>query len=145
MPLLFSLCSCVSFDYDTDRQINEFTYFDVEEKHISWEELYSINEINYFVYIYQINCLHCNEIKQDILTISLSNLLPIYFIHYDDSVPLCGTDSGACIYGTPTLLKISNYEITKKATGSEEVKKTLIFELGEHFKNILFKIINIAL
>lgn len=136
--LALFLGACAYPRYEFSMTSHDFTYEDVSHKKIEWEEILKQKDEIYCVYIYQIQCLHCQQIKNFVISFALLNLIPIYFIHYDSSIPRCLDNSNIiCVEGVPLLFKIVNGCVVNEVLGSEAV---LHFLLNEFARNIGFKL-----
>lgn len=132
LSMLFLLCSCanlnsssLSCSYDND---------DVKELHIEYFDMFSLQKSYYFVYFYQINCLHCLLIKDVVIEYALSNYGTLFLILYDEKIPLfedvsdtIGLNSvdGFGILGTPTLILIKDHKIFLNVAGEDLIKSVL--------------------
>ncbi len=131
LTLFLGACTCPY--YELSKGSCDFTYEDVSHREIKWEEMLRQNDEIYYVYIYQIQCLHCQQIKNFVISFTLFNLVPLYFIHYISSIPRCLDDSAIiCVEGVPLLFKIVNQCVVDKALGSEEVVNFLLSEFNRN-------------
>ena len=119
-----------SLDVTSER---EFTYVDVIDMTISWNDIFSIERDNYYVYFYSRTCLHCNELKQFVIEMAL-NRDDIYFVEACSDIKYIKeneTNLGVSsidefgIRGYPSLIKIEAGEVTKNLVGSAQIKKEL--------------------
>ena len=124
-PLL--MCSC-----SNKSEIKEIVYsYDmVREKHIEWNNLFSVNDNDYFVYIYSNSCGHCNEIKKDVIEACLNGKLDLYFVAYTNDIPIIDDSESVIgkneiddmgIIGTPTLFHINDFAITEQFIGAKSI------------------------
>ena len=108
-----------------------YDYKDVS--HIEWNQIFDINQDEYYIYVYSLKCGHCKEIKQEIISFAVNNE-NVYFVLYKKEIPvvdssyvLIGRDKyeDVGIIGTPTLFEISSHIVSDVHTGSEAIIKTL--------------------
>ena len=111
----------------------EYTYIDVMDKTIFWDDVFSINKEEYYVYFYSRTCSHCNELKPFIIEVGLSRD-DIYFVeassdvkYAKDSQSIIGVTSieDLGILGYPTLLKIIKGVVSKNLVGNVQIKNEL--------------------
>ena len=117
-----SLSSLLSFDYD-----------DVKDFEIQWENIL-LNEGDYYAYIYSKTCMHCIEIKEEVLEARLLHNINIYYILYnkdidivEDRALLIGIDDvkQLGILGTPSLFEINEHQTLNYFAGKNEILHTL--------------------
>lgn len=130
------LCSCSSNEEvstDKNKQI-VYGYDDVMNYQILFDDIFSQNENLYFVYIYSKTCGHCNQIKNDILKYRLEENKPLYFLEYNESIPISDDVSSTinsksifdvCILGTPTLLTIYEKTLVSNVAGTNKILKEI--------------------
>ena len=61
-----TLTSCFSNEKDDVQK--EYQYNDFPSSIIEYENVFDQEEVNYLVYIYSLNCRHCQQIKNDVLS-----------------------------------------------------------------------------
>lgn len=96
-----------------------YDYVNLINKHIPYLQIFNIQMDEYYVYIYQKNCLHCMLIKQNILSYGLAHD-DLYLIEASSDIPIgnnieqtIGVDciEKLFIIGTPTLIKIKEGKV----------------------------------
>lgn len=96
-----------------------YDYVDLINKHIPFLQIFNVQMDEYYVYIYQKNCLHCMLIKQNILSYGLAHD-DLYLIEASSDIPIGNnieqTIGADCIeklfiIGTPTLIKIKEGKV----------------------------------
>ncbi len=137
--VLFSFTSCFSESEDNEPEII-YTYNQLfEEQRISWNDIFSF-EGEYHVYIYSLGCVHCTELKNDIIEYALYKAVtPIYFVCYEEYIDEIPTGSVDDIYltigatsiseiflgATPSLLGINDHILTFYLCGPEPIRELL--------------------
>lgn len=126
LNVTFVLVACTSQDLSNESSLINHTYKEVEHLFLNSDEIL-IQEGNYLVYIFSYNCSHCNNLKPLIIDFAKSEIYPIYFYHFDETISICGKENknsslNFCICGTPTLLDIKNHIIENKICGETDVK-----------------------
>ena len=101
---------------------------------LTWNELFSIQDENYFAYIFSKTCFHCLSIEKDICDFANNSVFPLYFIEFNSEIPIgnnieetIGLNSieGVFIKGTPTLILISERAIQFNIAGAENILQTI--------------------
>lgn len=124
-------CSKTKPDYVS---YNSYEYNDIVDFSIDFNEIFLQDLEYYFVYVYQLNCLHCELIKQEVIQYALSNKLRMYFLEYTNKIKVekdVSQTIGAtrpeevAILGTPSLFLISNKKLTLNVAGMDLVKSVL--------------------
>lgn len=109
-------------------------YNQLEEYQITWKDLFSQSNSEYFVYIYSLSCLHCQNIKEEVISFVIGEKYPTYLIEYTKDIPISnnvedciGTSSyvEVTIKGTPSLLQIKNGYLILNVAGSKEILSVL--------------------
>lgn len=109
-------------------------YNQLEEYQITWRDLFSQSNSEYFVYIYSLSCLHCQNIKEEVISFVISEKYPTYLIEYTKDIPISnnvedciGSSSyvDVAIKGTPSLLQIKNGYLILNVAGSKEILSVL--------------------
>ena len=105
-----------------------FDYIDVINYITNLEDFFKID--NCFIYIYSESCRHCEAIKQVVLKSRLEKNHPIYFIPYDNSIPIIsdkdlmiGVDKyeDVGIVGVPSLFILEDKKITSYLVGGGDI------------------------
>ena len=111
----------------------EYTYVDVMDKTIFWDDVFSISKEEYYVYFFSRTCSHCNELKPFVIEAGLYRD-DIYFVeassdikYAKDNQSIIGVDNidDLGILGYPTLLKIVEGVVAKNLVGSAQIKNEL--------------------
>lgn len=89
--LLFTLNSCSNaFNNNSNNYNNSntsgYSYDDIKERKIAWNMINKCAKSQYFVYFYMENCLHCNEIKQYIISLAIEEKVDIFFVEKNDEI-----------------------------------------------------------
>lgn len=130
--VLISLLSCKNADYKSD--LTTLDYNDIEHLKIDYNEMFLMQNPSYFVYFYQLNCLHCILLKQNIITYALSGKVKTYFIQCDERINIiddtattigCSDITSFGILGTPTLILIQEGEVAINVAGEDLIKTIL--------------------
>ncbi len=118
-----NLSTSINYDYDM-----------VSDYHISFQDILSQEDDEYFAYIYSKSCRHCMNIKNEVIEFALGGHYPLYFVTYSNEIKVTrDIDStiGAkdvndiAILGTPTLLQIENASLIMNVAGEEDVLDVL--------------------
>ena len=108
-------------------------YKEVEDKFISWDNLFKIEQAWYYVYIFSYSCGHCLNIKNEIIEYSL-NHDNFYFVEFNKDIPILTNIEETInqidiqyvgILGTPSLLEIYNKVLIGNVAGEKEILKTI--------------------
>lgn len=131
--LTFLLASCSSNSVLSRTCESELDYHNFESQFVKWNQVLSLDKNQYFVYIFMVNCGHCNEIKQNVLCYA-SNHTDFYFCEYSKEILVIedinetigkGDIEEIGIKGTPTLLGIENGVLVMNIAGSKAIIETL--------------------
>lgn len=102
-----------------------------EEKTILWDECFTIESNDYYLYFYSETCGHCKNLKEDILSFYSNTTLDLYFVNVtnyyvygNDVDSLIGvyTLEKLFIPGTPFLLEVKNFLIFRYYMGVTQIK-----------------------
>lgn len=126
VPLL-TVCGC-STSSSTSETIHN--YHETKNSLIPWSDVFLQEENDYLVYFYSERCGHCNEIKQDVISFYLKDLINMYFVCTDieavfgQSKDLIGVNNinDFYIFGTPFLSRISSYCVSEYYVGSTQIR-----------------------
>lgn len=130
--ILLTLLSSCSITNHSDLIYED--YNQLEKYQITWKDLFSQSNSEYFVYIYSLTCLHCQNIKEEVISFVISEKYPTYLIEYTKDIPISnnvedciGSSSYAdvTIKGTPSLLQIKNGYLILNVAGSKEILSVL--------------------
>ena len=128
------LCSHLVSCNPSNRASKEYDYNDFENCKIFWNSLFFVAKTQYFVYIYGKNCLHCKNIKNDVLSFIDEDIFPTYLLECTDKIPsgleiekTIGATSieDVFILGVPTLLEIDDGVLTSNVAGTSSVMALL--------------------
>lgn len=123
----------VSCSKDSKVVAEEYDYSDVSHLHICWDDIFEINDAQYFVYIYSNTCGHCQEIKQEIISYALKHE-SIYLIKFNNNIPIINDRNQVIgkdkvedlgIVGTPSMFLINNHIVEANYVGKKEIIRTL--------------------
>ena len=130
--ILLTLLSSCSITNHSDLIYED--YNQLEEYQITWRDLFLQSNSEYFVYIYSLSCLHCQNIKEEVINFVISEKYPTYLIEYTKDIPISnnvedciGSSSyvEVTIKGTPSLLQIKNGYLILNVAGSKEILSVL--------------------
>lgn len=130
--ILLTLLSSCSITNHSDLIYED--YNQLEEYQITWRDLFLQSNSEYFVYIYSLSCLHCQNIKEEVISFVISEKYPTYLIEYTKDIPISnnvedciGSSSyvEVTIKGTPSLLQIKNGYLILNVAGSKEILSVL--------------------
>ena len=138
LPLLVSLIGCNNANQSNDSSIFSSTlidhsYDEVIDKMIEWNDLFLVNQNNYFAYIFSKTCSHCNNIKNEVIDYALT-VTNFYFINFTSDIPIVTNTEPTLnqsdvkhmgILGTPTLIEIYNHTSIMNIAGEYEIVKNL--------------------
>ena len=138
VPIMLFTCGCskknnVSHSNVIQVSSTSYDYDIVKDKMITWNDLLSQELERYDVYIYSTTCLHCLEIKQEIIECSL-NRDDFFFIEYNKSIPVSDDVSETVgeddldkitILGTPALLIVENGILVVNVSGPKAILQAL--------------------
>lgn len=106
----------------------------IEKSISSWNELFAHTDEAYLNYIYSDTCLHCLSIKDEMEEFANNSVIPIYFILFNDEIPIGNdlektigvTTIDQCfIKGTPTLILIENGAVSFNIAGATNILETI--------------------
>ena len=127
--ILLSLNSCGKSKQEIPN-FSDFDYDDFQEAYLEYNSLFYVQKSYYFAYIYSKHCGHCNNIKYKVFEFYYAHKDSFYFIEYSslieitDNVVLTIGATSVCdvrILGTPTLLLIDNWTLSKNIAGEKEI------------------------
>ncbi len=118
-----------------EKQIESLIYEYEDVKHLSleWNNLFIVEDDDYYTYIYSETCGYCLDIKQEVITKSLETE-KIYFVLFNKEIPIISDKEVVIgkndfeslgIIGTPTLFRIQNHMISEHHVGSDDILETL--------------------
>ena len=109
-------------------------YSEISDKKLNWNEMFSVNYKQYFVYFYSLGCHHCNELKNDIIEFALNGQEHIYFIqesidfvisdNIDNTIGISSIENMA-ILGFPSLVYINNSRVMENIGGISKIRNRL--------------------
>lgn len=111
----------------------EYEYSDISEYELTVDSLFDVNEENYYVYFYSLNCSHCQELKNFVIKRALERQ-DIYFVKGSSKDKITNNENllinaenpgDIYILGYPSLLKISSHKCIKNIAGIERIKNEI--------------------
>ena len=104
-------------------------YHEIKSDLIDWANVFKQEENDYLVYFYSERCGHCNSIKNDIINYYLTTRNKMYFVCTDYDVvfgpqnDIRGINNidDFYIFGTPFLVRIQNYTVSKYYAGTTTI------------------------
>ena len=100
-----------------------------QNKMIEFENLFSFEVVDYYIYIYSPNCGHCESIKQDVLeVVSLRDNIAL--LEFSEVIPIstsidstigASDVSDISILGTPTMLEIYKNVLVQNVAGASPI------------------------
>lgn len=126
-PGLENTSFTINVQSSEDLGLIKYEYEDLNEKLITWTDVFSIELNHFYVYFFSRTCGHCERIKN----LVIPNLLKrrIYYAceateeHQICYNPQMGslTQIDFCIKGYPTIVEIQNWALVRYASGENEV------------------------
>lgn len=107
------------------------------DKIIEYNALFKQNEFEYYVYIFSNSCIHCNEIKNEIIDFDNNITISMYFIQFSPQINVnkdiestigCNNIEDFSILGTPSLILIKDKLVVINLGG----KKAILNHLKNH-------------
>ena len=129
VPLLAG-CSSSKGEASNLDELDALDYSDFADLNLEWKNLFSPAKSQYFVYIYSNLCLHCANIKKEVLGAIKDNKELFYLMEYTSDIPTSFNVSETIgkekieevfIMGTPTLIEITNHYIGLNIAGEKEI------------------------
>lgn len=139
LPFLITLVGCQNsvqestiFESTYSSQIASHDYIEIIDKTIKWRDLFNINQLHYYAYIYSLTCGHCQNIKDLVIDKALQ-IDYFYFIEFNkEEIPII-QDASTSLYkndvdemgilGTPSLIEIYNKTSIYNVAGEKEITK----------------------
>lgn len=130
--IILMLVGCKNSNFNSDN--SSYDYDDVKNLIIEPKDIFLMQNSCYFVYFYQLNCLHCIMLKQDIIDYALYGSIDTYFIQYSDEIPIiedasstigCDSIDVFGILGTPSLVLIKENKVILNIAGEDLIKTVL--------------------
>ena len=110
-----------------------YEYTEISEYRIVWSEIFDIELNEYFVYLFQRTCSHCQSLKNEVIETALERK-DIFFVEDSSDVVFSEDVSNTIglksvdelsILGFPTLLKIEDGTLIKNVAGVKEIRSLL--------------------
>lgn len=138
-PFLITLVGCQNsvqestiFESTYSSQIASHDYIEIIDKTIKWCDLFNVNQVHYYAYIYSLTCGHCHNIKDLVIDKALQ-IDYFYFIEFNkEEIPII-QDASTSLYkndvdemgilGTPSLIEIYNKTSIYNVAGEKEITK----------------------
>lgn len=127
--LIFMLLSSCQTSQESPHQ--KYEYDDVKEKMIDCMDVFQNKPERYYIYYFQVNCYHCHGIKSKVISYSLINDLPFYFVEIKEDIGFLshskeetiGTNDPLKAFSlmTPQLSLVEYGYITSTYIGDEEI------------------------
>lgn len=131
IPLLFS-CGGASQEKSKE-DIPIHNYSEVADRMIDWYSSLSQKDNKYYVYCYSNICKYCDEIKNEVIDISLKHKKNIYFCNSNirieelDPSATIGMSNIEDLYirGFPSLIEVNNAIVMNNTVGKSKVIEIL--------------------
>ena len=139
-PLLLSGCVSLSLNLDKEKdegrteQVINYSYEDVKEYKIYWNDIFKQPYDLYYVYLYSSTCSHCNSIKNDMIEYALGENETLFFVSSSaehvineniDKFEHIDSLENLAIKGYPTLLKLEQKVVVKNLAGTKDITTEL--------------------
>ncbi len=119
---------------NSDKNGPKYDYIDFDYLQIQWENFFTQEESEYYVYFYSEQCFYCESFKNDMLNfISLSNNC-FFLLSYKPGIPI-GKDEkmtvgatsidGMWFGGTPSLVYLENKVVKNNILGVHNISSYL--------------------
>ena len=135
-PLILPIMMILLIGCTSNKEVEDakYDYSDVTDLTICWNDILTIDSLEYFAYIYSPTCGHCNDIKQEIISYALTNKGNLYFVPFNKNIPIVVDrtipiekdkveDLG--IVGTPSMFLVVNHVVKENYVGKKEIVSTL--------------------
>ena len=130
--LTFIIISCSARANDISvNKTDNLSYETIEDKVISWDDVFLQADDFYLVYFFSETCGHCNAIKMDIISYYLAKIEPMYFVknpskdeyYASSSYKIIGITNSKDlrIYGVPGLLEIEDWTVLNYHFGEKQI------------------------
>ena len=136
--LILSISSC-SLDRPSSSTFVHHEYSEIEDKMISYLDVFKMEEEKYYLYYFQLTCYHCHGIKSTMIDFALNSKDKVYFINIEKDEGFLsllkeetiGTNDPLKAFArmTPQFSVVENGFITHTVCGKED-----ILELIENIK-----------
>lgn len=128
LPIFMLLTSCQTGAKNKEEK--HYDYSDFSQYQIEWKNLFFTAKTHYFVYIYSESCLHCINMKDEILPYFEDDNYTMFLIPYSSDIPV-GFDTyktigekdidSMWILGVPSLIEIDNQMVVNNVSGKEDI------------------------
>ena len=128
LTFLLLLTSCQNNQTPSN---SKHEYSEIVEMKISYLDVFSIQENEYYIYYYQESCYHCHGIKSKVISFALNSEVSFYFVEViedygflsrtkEDTI---GTNNPMKAFAlmTPQLSLVKNGYIAETYIGDEEI------------------------
>ncbi|MDD3349063.1 MAG: hypothetical protein PHD85_05375 [Bacilli bacterium] len=129
---LILLCSSSCHNFEDNDHLYDYVDFDYLQ--IQWEDFFSQEENNYYVYFYSEQCNYCELFKIEILNfISITNK-KFFLLSYKPEIPIhkdvemtigAASLDGMWFGGTPSLILLENKTVKINILGVENISSYL--------------------
>lgn len=132
--LLFAISAVSCTPQTTSSSVISSSNYDeiIERQSVSLAECLSKEEEHYLVYFYSSTCTPCSEIKGDVVSFAMDNIVKTYFLNTKEpgnEIQKCSAEevvvgvndvSNLFIVGTPTLVEVKNGTTTSNVAGKSK-------------------------
>ncbi|MDD4154304.1 MAG: thioredoxin family protein [Bacilli bacterium] len=140
---IFPFVFLLSFDSgnitqeDNTITIETYSYDDIIDITIKWDDIFAMTPRNYFVYFYSLYCGHCQSIKDLVINYSKRGEITMYFVEASTEVVVAKDTHltiGAMaveqlwILGYPSLVEIENGAVVINIAGANAIKEILLYK-----------------
>ncbi len=140
---IFPFVFLLSFDSgnitqeDNTITIGTYSYDDIKDITIKWDDIFAMTPHNYFVYFYSPYCGHCQSIKDLVINYSKRGEITMYFVEASTEVVVAkdthltiGVTSieQLWILGYPSLVKIESVAVVVNIAGANAIKEILLYK-----------------
>ena len=125
------IASLVSCSTQESSSIHKYEYSDVEDKKISYLDVFMQPEESYYIYYYQESCYHCHGIKSKVIWFALNNTKAFYFVEVDKDYGFLsrtkedtiGSNDPMTAFAlmTPQLSLVESHYIVQTYIGNDEI------------------------
>ena len=122
---------------DNTITIGTYSYDDIVDITIKWDDIFAMTPRNYFVYFYSPYCGHCQSIKDLAINYSKCGEITMYFVEASTEVVVAkdthltiGVTSieQLWILGYPSLVKIESGVVVINIAGANAIKEILLYK-----------------
>ena len=128
---LISLLILGSCSTNTSSFIHKYEYSDIENKKVSYLDVFSCSNKRHYIYYYQVDCYHCHGIKSKIISFALYSEEDVYFIEVKEDYGFTshtkeetiGTNNPLAAFAlmTPQLSLVEKGRVKETYIGVDEI------------------------